>query len=355
VTLPPGICKGKEQTVSKHAFLLTVAVCAGLAGCQSVQPELVMPVVPPTGERVIVNHVVIIADASGSMYTPDKFPLMKELLRSFVAGMPDGAYDVGVVLFGGEQSSRWPRQAPELFDRNGLLGLVNSFEWMGGSTPLATAIERLQPAFESMPGRTAVVILSDGKSCSPAVLEAATNVVAFSPGQVCIHTVQFGQDAEGRRLLANMATLSQCGSFRHANDITASDGMAQFIRDVFLGAAHPAYTGAALTGGTVYFDFDKAELRPADVPVVEAAAGELSRNPALRARIEGHTDDRGPAAYNVGLSKRRAETVVRALSERGVAPGRVDAEGYGETQPAAPNTTPESRQLNRRAEIFLLP
>lgn len=341
--------------MNKHAFLLTVAVCAGLAGCQTVQPELVLPVTPPVGERVVVDHVVIIADASGSMYTPDKFPLMKELLRSFVAGMPDGHYDVGAVLFGGEQSSRWPRQAPEPFDRNGLLGMVNNFEWLGGSTPLAVAVEKLQPAFELMTGRTAVLILSDGKSCSPAVLEAATNVVARSAGQVCIHTVLFGQDAEGRRLLGNLATLSQCGSSRHANDITGSDGMAQFIRDVFLGAAHPAYAGAGPAGGTVYFDFDRAALRPEDRPVIDQAAGELVRNPALRARVEGHTDDRGPDTYNVDLSVRRAETVIRELTERGVAPARMESAGFGETRPAAPNTSPENRQLNRRAEIFLLP
>ena len=67
--------------------------------------------------------------------------------------------------------------------------------------------------------------------------------------------------------------------------------------------------------------------------------------------IEGHTDADGSDAHNLDLSQRRAEAVVRWLTERGLAPSRLRSAGKGENEPIADNTTRAGKQLNRRVEI----
>ncbi|WP_291072200.1 OmpA family protein [Hyphomonas sp.] len=73
-----------------------------------------------------------------------------------------------------------------------------------------------------------------------------------------------------------------------------------------------------------------------------------------RLRVEGHTDNTGSAALNESLSKRRAEAVRAALIQRGVAPSRILAAGYGASKPIGDNTTDEGRALNRRIEIRIV-
>ncbi len=71
-------------------------------------------------------------------------------------------------------------------------------------------------------------------------------------------------------------------------------------------------------------------------------------------RVEGHTDNTGSAAINENLSRRRAEAVRAALIQRGVAPARIIAAGYGSAQPVGDNATEDGRALNRRIEIRIV-
>lgn len=80
----------------------------------------------------------------------------------------------------------------------------------------------------------------------------------------------------------------------------------------------------------------------------------LSRFQDLEVDVEGHTDNTGPESYNMGLSQRRAQAVVDLLvNEHGIAPGRLQAKGYGESQPVATNDTAEGRAQNRRVMATL--
>jgi outer membrane protein OmpA-like peptidoglycan-associated protein len=74
-------------------------------------------------------------------------------------------------------------------------------------------------------------------------------------------------------------------------------------------------------------------------------------NPDLRVRVDGHTDSRGSDAYNQSLSERRAAAVRQVFIDHGIDAGRLEARGFGESRPAAPNDTPENMRLNRRVEF----
>lgn len=83
-------------------------------------------------------------------------------------------------------------------------------------------------------------------------------------------------------------------------------------------------------------------------------ADALQANPGVRVEIVGHTDDRGDAITNRRLSARRADAVVRALVERGVAAERLVARGAGGDEPIATNATAQGRAINRRVELTIL-
>jgi OOP family OmpA-OmpF porin len=106
---------------------------------------------------------------------------------------------------------------------------------------------------------------------------------------------------------------------------------------------------------SIHFDYDKATIKPESGPVLDSIAALIRDHAELRRiRVEGHTDNRGSAAYNHGLSRRRAASVVRALVQRQIAADRLVPEGYGFDRPVADNRTALGRAKNRRVEFTIL-
>jgi outer membrane protein OmpA-like peptidoglycan-associated protein len=104
----------------------------------------------------------------------------------------------------------------------------------------------------------------------------------------------------------------------------------------------------------VFFDFDKADLRPESIQELKRLVELLRRHPSLKLEIAGHTDAIGTEEKNLDLSNRRAQAVVDYIVENGIAPHRLKAVGYGESRPIASNDTEEGRQLNRRTECIVI-
>ena len=104
----------------------------------------------------------------------------------------------------------------------------------------------------------------------------------------------------------------------------------------------------------VYFDFDSAEIKGAGTDVVAAHAKYLGAHPAIRVRLEGHTDERGSREYNIGLGERRAQSVRRALLLQGATDAQISTVSYGEERPAAPGHDEAAWAKNRRVEIVYL-
>jgi len=104
----------------------------------------------------------------------------------------------------------------------------------------------------------------------------------------------------------------------------------------------------------IEFDIDKADIRPEYHDEVAKVGDFMKKYPTTTTVIEGHTDNVGTAEYNMGLSQRRAESVVNYLVEKfGIENSRLSAKGYGLTRPVADNSTNEGKQLNRRIEAII--
>ncbi len=109
-----------------------------------------------------------------------------------------------------------------------------------------------------------------------------------------------------------------------------------------------------LTEDSLLFEFDKAELRPADREILSRIAGVLLASYGYRVSVYGHTDDQGDDAYNKRLSERRAATVRDYLAKTGIPDDILDAKGFGEESPRVPGMTREARRKNRRVEIAIV-
>jgi outer membrane protein OmpA-like peptidoglycan-associated protein len=112
--------------------------------------------------------------------------------------------------------------------------------------------------------------------------------------------------------------------------------------------------GLVLTLGDVLFDVDQASLKPGALQSLYRLVTFLKENPDRQVLVEGHTDSTGSDAYNLDLSRRRAEAVTAFLTENGIDPSRSVARGYGKAYPVAGNETAAGRQRNRRVEIVIL-
>jgi outer membrane protein OmpA-like peptidoglycan-associated protein len=104
--------------------------------------------------------------------------------------------------------------------------------------------------------------------------------------------------------------------------------------------------------GSVLFDFDSAQLRPDAERTLSEVVAVLAAYSGRPVSIEGHTDSIASDAYNLDLSKRRAEAVHKWLADHGMK-GTAATVGHGEAEPVADNGTAPGRQLNRRVEIVI--
>ena len=101
----------------------------------------------------------------------------------------------------------------------------------------------------------------------------------------------------------------------------------------------------------IHFEYNKATIRPESYPVLDAVVEVLDKNPDIKIEVQGHTDNRGSAAYNKGLSDQRAASVVKYLVSHGTTPARLTSRGYGFDRPLVPNTSDQNRALNRRVQF----
>ncbi|HXG04623.1 MAG TPA: peptidoglycan-associated lipoprotein Pal, partial [Candidatus Binatia bacterium] len=105
----------------------------------------------------------------------------------------------------------------------------------------------------------------------------------------------------------------------------------------------------------IHFDFDRAEIRPGDIPTLEANVQWLRDHAETLVLIEGHADERGTNEYNLALGERRARAARDFLVERGIAAERISIVSFGEERPACTERTETCWAENRRASFLIKP
>jgi len=110
--------------------------------------------------------------------------------------------------------------------------------------------------------------------------------------------------------------------------------------------------GSLLSQRVIYFDFDKADIRPEFREVLRAHAQYIASHSSARVTLEGHADERGTREYNLGLGEQRGENAAARLAAMGAGGGQVSVVSYGEERPVATCHDESCWSKNRRVEII---
>lgn len=140
----------------------------------------------------------------------------------------------------------------------------------------------------------------------------------------------------------------------HSEDMVPVDTL--FDREVCLRHYEP---NKPIVLQNIFYDYNKATLRPESQQVLDTLVGILDENPTMAIQMGAHTDGIGGIKYNLDLSSRRAKACVDYLISKGIDPRRLTAQGYGKCCPIAPEKVngkdnPAGRQVNRRTEFSVL-
>jgi outer membrane protein OmpA-like peptidoglycan-associated protein len=166
-----------------------------------------------------------------------------------------------------------------------------------------------------------------------------------NPGTTCLKLVK-----EGKEIWAMV--YQGVAGIAYVLTIVEKQAMAQeVVADAKTMAADISTSGKVAIYG-IYFDFNKADVKPESEQALKEIAKLLSQNPKLKLYVVGHTDNVGGFDYNMKLSQQRAEAVVKELVSKYKVDGtRLKPLGVGPVAPVTSNETEEGRATNRRVEL----
>ena len=269
--------------------------------------------------------------------------------------LPEMGHNIGVYIY-----SRWQTVYPvQTFNRNKFAATFDSFPTEPkGPTFLRQGLLKLEPILQQLSGKTVVFIFTDGQ-VTKFIGEKEPRVIAKELAEkydVCFYLISSATSAQNQKMLNEVAKVNACSRV--------------IPFEAFVG--RPEYNSGALylvkatedivtlmdrkvvgvKADNIQFKFNRADLQSQYSPELDEVGMFLQKQPRAYVVIEGHTDNVGSAEYNMGLSRRRAESVSNYLMQQhDVEPSRIVVNWYAYANPIANNATAEGRALNRRVEI----
>jgi OOP family OmpA-OmpF porin len=219
------------------------------------------------------------------------------------------------------------------------------------SIPLYKALMAAAGDIENLPGKTAVIIISDGVSTGNAPTEEVRILKDRFGDKVCVSTIGITSNGD----LDSISSDSKCGAAMSFENINAASGMEMFAEKVFLARKpKPVVKEKIIIPDHILFDFDSIVIKPMFFLILEEVSKILLQKEHKGIIIEGHTDSIGTAEYNQLLSERRANIIREFLVSKGLSASILTTKGVGEEKPIGDNTTKEGRKRNRRVELHVL-
>jgi len=332
---------------------------------------------------------VFLADESSSMHSAGdeatKIETMKEIMSKINQAIPPTDYMSALVGFNYdkeyEKSFKTKTYYPMgSYDKAKMAGAIKELEATVSWTCIANGLKAADQQLKGQKGRLRIVIFSDGEENSqypktPA--QMAAQLKKEYGNRLCIYAVQVGDSDEGQSTLESVVKAAGCGKVVSASDLADAGNLQAFVKEVFgyevvekdsdgdgvidsMDKCPNTPKGAMVDAhgcwiiGRIHFDFDKVDIKPQYVPVLQKVLKVLKENPKLKLEVIGHTDSRGSHAYNIQLSQERAQAVRNWMVEHGASPDQLIAKGLGESDPIASNDTDEGRAKNRRVEFKVI-
>ena len=367
--------KGKVRFFGMLLGIVSAILLVGPLTAQSADPVIEQIRAAYSGKneevRVIpkIDNFIILLDQSGSMFMKDqgnaqsKAEMAKKLIAALNERIPELGYKGSLVAFAPDKTLINPIKYNREMFKEKIEGLPDTGKVFDNRTPLGDAILALDGTLSKTAGKTAVLIVSDGDgNVGSDAMQAARTMHEKYPN-VCFDALSFSTDAKGKAILEGISQLGDC-LYVQASDLSGNPAAVDTLaKDIFyttevhevMQEVVPVEAAAVIpepiTLEGVHFGFDKYELSTQDKMDLDQDLQKLRNQPDLRIVIKGYTDSTGPEEYNQKLSEQRAQAVYDYFTSKGISGERMKTVGYGESDPAADNSTAQGRALNRRAEI----
>ncbi len=308
------------------------------------------------------DNFIVLMDTSESMNhrwakdsTKSKLEVAKEILINGEQALPDLGYNAALYEF---------TPFEELYpmgplDKEKYAQAINGIKAdAGGNTFLPRALRSLEPVLQGASGKTVVFIFSDGSfSEISAGMNDPGDLTTELAGKynVCFYVVGDATQPDDQKRLRDMAKSNECSRLipfaKFVENPQYNTGALYLVKTTSVVETLTEMKAAGAAGENIHFEFGSADLRPEFHDELDQVAGYLTSNPKSYVVLAGFTDSVGSEEYNLGLARRRAESVGAYLMNANVSEDRIVKDWFGKLNPVADNATAEGRRMNRRVEI----
>jgi OOP family OmpA-OmpF porin len=363
--------KSKIERSGKFKFILGIMLFAmimpGLMATQAAAFEII------TEEDIVQKTVVledfikkadnfiVLMDTSQSMNqrwqkdsTKSKLEAAKEILVSGEQRLPDLGYNAALYEFSPFEAL-YP-MGP--LDKEKYAQAINSIKADAqGNTFLPKALRNLDPVLQGASGKTVVFVFSDGVYSDFAGMKDAGDVATELAAKynVCFYVIGDGNTNLDKKRLEDMARANECSRLipfaKFVSNPQYNSGALYVVKTTSEIVTESDMKAVGAKGVNILFDFDSVAILPEYQADLDQIGEFMQNNPNSYVVLAGFADSVGDQEYNLGLSRRRAESAGAYLQKNAnIDADRIVADWFGKLNPVADNGTPEGRRLNRRVE-----
>jgi OOP family OmpA-OmpF porin len=363
----------KIERSGKFKFILRIMlfglILPGLMAIQAgafeiiTQEDIVQKTVMKEDFIKTADNFIVLMDTSQSMNhrwqkdsTKSKLEVAKEILVNGERALPDLGYNAALYEFSPTEAL-YP-MGP--LDKEKYAEAINAIKADAeGATFLPRALRDLEPVLQGASGKTVVFIFSDGSfsEIGPGLKDPGDMTAELAAKyNVCFYVIGDGTQTRDQKRLEDMAKANECSRLipfaQFVDNPQYNSGALFVVKTSSEVQTITEMKTAGATGDNILFDFNSAALGPQYHAELDKVGEYLQSNPNSYAVLAGFTDSVGSEEYNLGLSRRRAESAAAYLMKSAnVDQDRIVLQWFGKINPVAGNDTSEGRSMNRRVEV----
>jgi len=309
------------------------------------------------------DNFIVLMDTSQSMNhrwakdsTKSKLEVAKEILVDGERALPDLGYNAALYEFSPTEAL-YP-MGP--LDKEKYAQAINGVKADAeGNTFLPRALRDLEPVLQGASGKTVVFVFTDGtfSEIGPGLKDPGDMTTELAAKyDVCFYVIGDGTSTRAQKRLEDMARSNECSRLipfaKFVDNPQYNSGALYVVKTRPELQTLTTMKTAGAKGDNILFDFGSAALGMEYHAELDKVAEYLQSNPNSYAVLAGYTDSVGSEEYNLGLSRRRAESAAAYLTNNAnVDEDRIVLQWFGELNPVAGNDTSEGRRMNRRVEV----
>ena len=363
--------KSKIERSGKFKFILRLMllgmILPGLMATQAAafeiitEEDMVQKTVMKEDFIKTADNFIVLMDTSQSMNhrwqkdaTKSKLEAAKEILINGERALPDLGYNAALYEFSPFEEL-YP-MGP--LDKEKYAQAINSIKADAeGNTFLPRALRSLEPVLQGASGKTVVFVFSDGVYSDIAGMKDAGDVATELAAKynVCFYVIGDGNTNLNQKRLQDMAKANECSRLipfaKYINNPQYNSGALYVVKTTSEVVTVSDMKAVGAKGVNILFDFDSVVILPEYQGGLDDIGEFMQNNPNSYVVLAGFADSVGDEEYNLGLSRRRAESAAAYLQKNAnIDQDRIVVEWFGKHNPVADNSTPEGRKLNRRVE-----